>query len=152
MGVPRTSPVVGIMDASYRMTGTSFTGSVRWLGVPSSMFTITINDASSVNILHENLSIPVTAKFRCFPEMEKTVEYAKMMERAGAQILTCHGRIREQRGQNSVCYCFPPTMRDLTFSSQPGTTLTGSSRLVENQGCQRGSRGSCLCEWQRTIP
>ncbi|GJJ13577.1 hypothetical protein Clacol_007833 [Clathrus columnatus] len=33
--------------------------------------------------------------------MKKTVEYAKMMESAGAQILACHGRIREQRGVNS---------------------------------------------------
>ncbi|KAJ3760228.1 Dus-domain-containing protein [Lentinula raphanica] len=54
-----------------------------------------------VNILHVNLSIPVTAKFRVFPTVEKTVEYAKMLERAGAQILTCHGRLREQRGQNT---------------------------------------------------
>ncbi|KAF9045410.1 dihydrouridine synthase-domain-containing protein [Panaeolus papilionaceus] len=54
-----------------------------------------------INILHVNLSIPVTAKFRCFPTVEKTVEYAKMLERAGAQIITCHGRLREQRGQNT---------------------------------------------------
>ncbi|KAF7981350.1 hypothetical protein HWV62_33803 [Athelia sp. TMB] len=54
-----------------------------------------------INTLHKNLSIPVTAKFRVFPTVEKTVEYAKMLERAGAQILTCHGRLREQRGQYS---------------------------------------------------
>ena len=62
-----------------------------------------INIIPSVNTLHVNLSIPVTAKFRVFPTVEKTVEYAKMLERAGAQIITCHGRIREQRGQNTVC-------------------------------------------------
>lgn len=61
---------------------------------------------SSVNTLHVNLSIPVTAKFRVFPSLEQTVEYAKMLERAGAQILACHGRIREQRGQNTVCGLF----------------------------------------------
>ncbi|KAF8874720.1 hypothetical protein CPB85DRAFT_1346528, partial [Mucidula mucida] len=54
-----------------------------------------------INTLHINLKVPVTAKFRVFPSVEKTVEYAKMLERAGAQILTCHGRIREQRGVNS---------------------------------------------------
>lgn len=59
--------------------------------------------SNSVNTLHVNLSIPVTVKFRVFPSLEQTVEYAKMLERAGAQILTCHGRTREQRGQNTVC-------------------------------------------------
>lgn len=59
--------------------------------------------SGSVNTLHLNLSIPVTAKFRVFASLERTVEYAKMLERAGAQILTCHGRTREQRGQNTVC-------------------------------------------------
>lgn len=57
---------------------------------------------NTVNILYENLDIPVTAKFRVFPSVEKTVAYAQMMERAGAQVLTCHGRTREQRGHASV--------------------------------------------------
>jgi tRNA-dihydrouridine synthase 1 len=59
-----------------------------------------------VNTLHVNLAIPVTAKFRVFDSLERSVEYAKMLERAGAQILTCHGRTREQRGQNTVCRSF----------------------------------------------
>ncbi|OCH85598.1 Dus-domain-containing protein [Obba rivulosa] len=54
-----------------------------------------------INTLHRNLSVPVTAKFRVFSTVEKTVEYAQMLERAGAQILTCHGRTREQRGQKA---------------------------------------------------
>ncbi|KAF7313180.1 tRNA-dihydrouridine synthase 1 [Mycena kentingensis (nom. inval.)] len=54
-----------------------------------------------INTLHKKLDVPVTAKFRVFPSIEKTIEYAQMLERAGAQILTCHGRVREQRGQNA---------------------------------------------------
>ncbi|KLT41612.1 Dus-domain-containing protein [Cutaneotrichosporon oleaginosum] len=52
-----------------------------------------------ISTLHENLKVPVTAKFRIFPNVEKTVAYAKMIEAAGAQILTCHGRTREMKGQ-----------------------------------------------------
>lgn len=54
-----------------------------------------------VSTLHENLSVPVTAKFRIFPDLDKTIAYARMMEAAGAQILTCHGRTREMKGQNT---------------------------------------------------
>ncbi|KAL7420249.1 tRNA dihydrouridine synthase [Cryptotrichosporon argae] len=55
--------------------------------------------ASLISTLHHNLAVPVTAKFRVFPELDKTVAYAKMLEAAGAQILTCHGRTREMKGQ-----------------------------------------------------
>lgn len=54
-----------------------------------------------INILHLNLNIPVTAKFRIFPDVKKTIEYALMMESAGASILTCHGRTRDMKGQLS---------------------------------------------------
>lgn len=43
----------------------------------------------------------MTAKFRIFPDLDKTIAYARMMEAAGAQILTCHGRTREMKGQNT---------------------------------------------------
>ncbi|KAJ2143412.1 tRNA dihydrouridine synthase, partial [Coemansia sp. RSA 678] len=51
--------------------------------------------------LHENLDVPVTAKIRVYPDVEKTVEYAKMVEAAGAQIITVHGRLREQKGHKT---------------------------------------------------
>ena len=74
-----------------------------------------LNVLAQVNTLHTNLSIPVVAKFRVFPDVEKTVEYAKMLEKAGAQILQCHGRIREQRG---VC-----TVRIQLASTLPASSL-----------------------------
>ncbi|AET37382.1 tRNA dihydrouridine synthase Ecym_1130 [Eremothecium cymbalariae DBVPG len=54
-----------------------------------------------INNLHENLDIPVTAKIRVFPDREKTLKYANMILDAGAQILTVHGRLREQKGQKT---------------------------------------------------
>ncbi|SCV01082.1 LAMI_0G09230g1_1 [Lachancea mirantina] len=54
-----------------------------------------------IRTLHDNLDIPVTAKIRVFPERQKTLDYAKMVLDAGAQFLTVHGRLREQKGQKT---------------------------------------------------
>lgn len=54
-----------------------------------------------INTLNVNLEIPVTAKIRVYDDLEKTLEYAKMVLSAGAQFLTIHGRTREMKGQKT---------------------------------------------------
>lgn len=51
-----------------------------------------------INKLHNELSIPVTAKIRILDTKEKTLAYAQNVLKAGASILTVHGRLREQKG------------------------------------------------------
>lgn len=50
-----------------------------------------------VRTLAKELSIPVTVKIRRFNDLNKTIEYAAMLERAGASLVAVHGRTRDQR-------------------------------------------------------
>ena len=43
----------------------------------------------------------ITAKIRIMDSEEVTLRYAQMIEKAGASLLTVHGRTREQRGPNT---------------------------------------------------
>lgn len=52
-----------------------------------------------INKLHVNLKVPVTAKIRIYDDWNKSLEYARMVLRAGAQFITIHGRTRDMKGQ-----------------------------------------------------
>jgi len=54
-----------------------------------------------INKLHNELDVPITAKIRILDTREKTLEYAQMVLKAGASILTVHGRTREMKGHKT---------------------------------------------------
>lgn len=59
---------------------------------------ICLNFLILVSTLSKNLKVPVTCKIRRLETKERTIEYAKMLEKAGCKMLTVHGRTREQKG------------------------------------------------------
>ncbi|KAK9859393.1 hypothetical protein WJX84_003115 [Apatococcus fuscideae] len=50
-----------------------------------------------VSVLATSLEVPVTCKIRIFPELQRTLEYARMLQAAGCSILAVHGRTRQQK-------------------------------------------------------
>ena len=48
------------------------------------------------------LNVPVTAKIRIFPELDRTLAYARMLQAAGVYVLGVHGRTREQKDNTAT--------------------------------------------------
>ncbi|CAG9535847.1 unnamed protein product [Cercopithifilaria johnstoni] len=54
-----------------------------------------------VALLHSHLRLPLSCKIRILQDINETVAYARALVKAGACMLTVHGRTREQRGPNT---------------------------------------------------
>lgn len=50
-----------------------------------------------VSTLSSNLKVPVTCKIRILPDLDRTVQLCKLLEAQGCQLLTVHGRTKEER-------------------------------------------------------
>ncbi|KAM0751505.1 FMN-linked oxidoreductase [Meredithblackwellia eburnea MCA 4105] len=95
---------------------------------------------SMISHLHANLTIPVIAKFRVFPTLERTLEYATHILSSGAQLLTVHGRTREAKGRQAgfASWSKISAVRSLLGSKVP---------VLANGGCPSGEEVEpCLTE------
>ncbi|XP_057501179.1 uncharacterized protein LOC130785122 [Actinidia eriantha] len=52
---------------------------------------------SLVEKLALNLNVPVSCKIRIFPNLQDTINYARMLEDAGCSLLAVHGRTRDEK-------------------------------------------------------
>jgi tRNA-dihydrouridine synthase 1 len=89
-----------------------------------------------ISKLHEELSIPVTAKIRIQETKAKTLDYAKMILAAGASILTVHGRRREQKGHNTGVADWT-VLRYLRDNLPPETVIFANGNILQHADIQR---------------
>lgn len=89
-----------------------------------------------INILHENLDIPVTAKIRILDTKEATLKYAQNVLAAGASILTVHGRRREQKGHLTGLADWQ-MIRYLRDNLPPETVLFANGNILQHEDIEK---------------
>lgn len=89
-----------------------------------------------IHTLHESLPVPVTAKIRILETREATLEYARTVLRAGASILTVHGRRREQKGHLTGLADWA-YIRYLRENLPPDTVLFANGNILQPGDLQR---------------
>ena len=87
---------------------------------------------SLINKLHRNLDVPVTAKIRILETREKTLEYALNLLKAGASILTIHGRTRDMKGHKTGLADWQ-TIRFLRDNLPKETVLFANGNILRHE-------------------
>lgn len=54
-----------------------------------------------VRSVYEHCKLPISIKIRIRESYETTLSFVKMLDEAGASMLTVHGRTRDQKGVNT---------------------------------------------------
>jgi tRNA-dihydrouridine synthase 1 len=93
-----------------------------------------------INKLHMELDVPVTAKIRILETREKTLEYAQNVLKAGASILTVHGRTREMKGHKTGLADWS-VIRFLRESLPKETVMFANGNILRKEDIDR-----CLVE------
>ncbi|TPX09822.1 uncharacterized protein E0L32_009013 [Thyridium curvatum] len=89
-----------------------------------------------INNLHKNLDVPVTAKIRILETKEATLAYAQNVLKAGASILTVHGRRREQKGHLTGLADWK-MIKFLRDNLPPETVLFANGNILQPGDLQR---------------
>lgn len=89
-----------------------------------------------INKLHLNLAIPVTAKMRILESKEKTLEYAQMIQSAGASVITVHGRHRDQKGHKTGLADWS-VLRYLRERLPPDTVIFANGNILRHEDIYR---------------
>ncbi|KAI8969014.1 dihydrouridine synthase-domain-containing protein [Mycotypha africana] len=88
-----------------------------------------------ISTADKELNIPITAKIRVFKDVSKTIDYAKMIIKSGAQLLTVHGRCREQKGHHTglADWSIIKAVRDAI----PDTPIIANGNILYHEDIQR---------------
>lgn len=91
---------------------------------------------SLVNTLHKQLDIPVTVKIRILDTKESTLKYAQNLLKAGASIITVHGRTREMKGHKTGLADWN-VIRFLRDNLPSDTVIFANGNILRNEDIAR---------------